>query len=257
MTSARCRRATRAGQCHLAIVKLAVISDLHADVHALRDALAQIDRLRCDAVVCAGDLVDIGLFPEETIALLIERAVPTIRGNHDRWALGAGRADDPHAGGGERGATGWDLSEYALTFLRSLPLSWSATLEGVRVAVHHGRAGSDMDGIDPDLLDGGVADVLLTAADADVLIVGHTHRPFDYHTACGKLIANPGALVREGQAEQPAWVFDTKLRTFSPTSSPPRGTFGVLHLPSRRFVVHRASDGAELPRSSDAVRAHD
>src|SRR5580658_692973 len=42
--------------------RLAIVSDVHADVHALRDALAQIERLGCDAVVCAGDLVDYGLF---------------------------------------------------------------------------------------------------------------------------------------------------------------------------------------------------
>ena len=54
-------------------MKLAIISDLHADLHALRDALTHIDRLGCDAIVCAGDVVDIGVFPEETIALLVER----------------------------------------------------------------------------------------------------------------------------------------------------------------------------------------
>ena len=37
--------------------RLAIISDVHADVHALTDALAAIDRLACDAIVCAGDVV--------------------------------------------------------------------------------------------------------------------------------------------------------------------------------------------------------
>jgi predicted phosphodiesterase len=37
-------------------MKLAIISDLHADVHALRDALAEIERLGCDEIVCAGEL---------------------------------------------------------------------------------------------------------------------------------------------------------------------------------------------------------
>ena len=50
--------------------RIAILSDVHADVHALTDALAAIDRMHCDAVVCAGDVVDFGLFPDETIALL-------------------------------------------------------------------------------------------------------------------------------------------------------------------------------------------
>lgn len=47
---------------------IAVISDVHADVHSLDAALQQIRDLGCDQIVCAGDLVDFGLFPEETIS---------------------------------------------------------------------------------------------------------------------------------------------------------------------------------------------
>ncbi|HJX52260.1 MAG TPA: metallophosphoesterase family protein [Polyangia bacterium] len=67
-------------------MRLAVIADVHADIHALRDALAQAERLGCTAVVCAGDLVGYGLFPMKTINLLRERKIPCVRGNHDRWA---------------------------------------------------------------------------------------------------------------------------------------------------------------------------
>jgi hypothetical protein len=41
---------------------------------------------------CCCDLVNYGLFPEETLALLRERGIVTIRSNHDRWALGPGGA---------------------------------------------------------------------------------------------------------------------------------------------------------------------
>jgi predicted phosphodiesterase len=65
------------------MTRLAVITDVHADVHALRDALVQIDDLNIDQVLCCGDLIDYGLFPEETLTLLEEREVVAIRGNHD------------------------------------------------------------------------------------------------------------------------------------------------------------------------------
>ena len=63
------------------------LSDLHADVHVLQDALHTIYQLNCDGIVCAGDVIDYGLFPDEVIGLLIQHNIPTIRGNHDRWAL--------------------------------------------------------------------------------------------------------------------------------------------------------------------------
>ncbi len=66
------------------MTKLATLSDVHADVHALRDALAQIDPLGIERIACCGDLIDYGLFVEETLVLLRDRGVACIRGNHDR-----------------------------------------------------------------------------------------------------------------------------------------------------------------------------
>jgi len=63
-----------------------LISDVHADVHSLDAALHHIADLGCDQIVCAGDLVDFGLFPEETISRIREREIPCVRGNHDRWS---------------------------------------------------------------------------------------------------------------------------------------------------------------------------
>jgi predicted phosphodiesterase len=43
--------------------RLAILSDVHADLQALQDALKQIERLGCDGIVCAGDLVTTGSSP--------------------------------------------------------------------------------------------------------------------------------------------------------------------------------------------------
>jgi putative phosphoesterase len=201
--------------------RLAVISDVHADLHALTDALLQIDRLRCDAIVCAGDLVDFGLFPDETLSLLAERRIPTARGNHDRWAV-------------ERRASqggGWELSKGSRRFLAALPPSYSLEREGVRVAVHHASPRGDMDGIHPQQIDFELAAAHLHQAAADIVLVGHTHIAFALDVEGVGVIANPAALLRDPAdgAENP----------------PATGTFGILELPSRRFSVHRANDGEE------------
>ena len=223
--------------------RLAIITDVHADAHALRDALAQIDRLGCDSIVCAGDLLDWGLFPEETLAILRERRIPCVRGNHDRWAVHEGHD-----------MSGWDLTGRSVAFLESLPPTWSKTIEGVRVAVWHARPGSDMDGIPTDI---GKAELrsLLKKAGADVLVVGHTHLRFRLEAPRGGVVVNPGALLRA-----PAHPMDDAMRydpvggTFVAAPAPGGGTFGVLELPSARFTVHRASDGEELPLEPTAPR---
>jgi len=123
--------------------RLAVSSPTcHADVHALRDALSQIERLGCDAIVCAGDLVDCGLFPEETLGLLIEKGIPCIRGNHDRWA-----ANDTR-----RFAQQWGMSSRTNAIpLQSFRYPASVELEGVRIVVCTRVPDDDMMGIYPDI----------------------------------------------------------------------------------------------------------
>ena len=205
--------------------RLAIFSDVHADLQALQDALRQVERLRCDLVLCAGDLVDYGLFPDETVALLRQNAIPCIQGNHDRWA----------AKGGVMASSAGLISGATKHFLRSLPTSWSATIDGVRVAMWHASPGSDMNGVYPDHHTATDLTRFLDQAEADVLIVGHSHLRFRLPAPGGRIIVNPGALLRNPADDLEA------------TGIPTPGTFGVLELPSKRFTVHRARDGNEAP----------
>lgn len=63
-------------------MRLAIVNDVYADVHALQDALAQIERLESDAIACADDVLDWGSLPEETIHLA--SAAITINGPEAR-----------------------------------------------------------------------------------------------------------------------------------------------------------------------------
>lgn len=221
---------------------LAILSDIHADAQALGDALSQIEKLGCEAIVCAGDIVDSGRFPEETIALLQERGIPTIRGNHDRWALGR-PVSQCKAGVHGPG----NLSASAIDYLASLPTRFDTVIEGVRIAVRHATPKSDMEGIDPFLAIGADARAWLSEAEAKVLVVGHTHIPFLLRVVGGGLIVNPGALLREAVegADASARRFDPKVGSFVPVDVE-GGLFGVLELPAKTFTVRRASDGSEV-----------
>ena len=63
--------------------RVAVITDIHANLPALQAALARIDELGIETVYCGGDLVGYGPHPNEVCALIAERAIPTIYGNYD------------------------------------------------------------------------------------------------------------------------------------------------------------------------------
>lgn len=233
------------------MTRIAIISDVHADVHALSDALAQTERLGCDLVICAGDLVDCGLFPDETIALLRARQIPCIRGNHDRWRVAertaAHEGNEAQRFTEDGGGSGADLAPETLSFLAALPLAWNGVFDGVRVALRHGTPRSDMDGVYPGETSLTDVERWLAEAQADVLIVGHTHQPFTITTLSRGLIANPGALLRsESETPKLGLVYDIERNAFVLAPMASGGTFGVLDLPSREFKVFRAADGVEI-----------
>lgn len=68
--------------------RIAVFSDVHSNLHALQAVLEAIDGLGVKTMVCCGDVVGYGAFPNECVELLRQRNIPTLAGNHDHAALG-------------------------------------------------------------------------------------------------------------------------------------------------------------------------
>ena len=66
-------------------MRLAVISDIHANLAALEAVLDDIASKSPDATINLGDCVSGPLWPKETMELLEGRGIPSVRGNHDRF----------------------------------------------------------------------------------------------------------------------------------------------------------------------------
>ncbi len=195
-------------------MKLAVVSDIHGRADLLRRALTKARELGCDRIVCAGDVLDDGPEPLETLEILRAAAIPCVRGNHERWAL-------------ERGG---HLHDGVLTPIREMESwlqSWPKSLElsagGVRVAIHHGSPRGDMDCLFPDA-EQVVLERHLERADADILVVGHTHVPFVRELGFGRLVVNAGTLGAPGLGQ--------------------RHTFALVEVEKRRAEIIEVGDDA-------------
>jgi putative phosphoesterase len=168
-------------------LRLGLISDIHGDPLALELAWAHLMVLGADRIVCAGDLVGYGPFPDRVIDFLAEHAIEAVRGNHDRWALTRGPNGIDEFGGGTPGRE-------ALEYLDHLPFDLLIAA-GRRVGVVvHGSPFSDMEFMirrthPPSVLRG-----LLDDLKADFLVVGHTHEPMWYRGGRG-LVVNPGSTI--------------------------------------------------------------
>lgn len=167
--------------------QLGLISDIHGDPIALELAWAHLTLLGADSIVCAGDLVGYGPFPDRVVAFLDEHRIPSVRGNHDRWAIERLPHEPDEFGGGSPSPETrvlLDRLEPSLVFDRS----------GRIIVVVHGSPRGDMEFITPRTHPPHILDGYLASLDADIIIHGHTHRPMCYRSA-QKLIVNPGSLV--------------------------------------------------------------
>lgn len=72
-------------------MKIALFSDIHANLPALDACLRHIDQQKPDAVYCLGDLVGYNIWPNEVVREIRKRGIPTIAGNYDQ---GIGLASD-------------------------------------------------------------------------------------------------------------------------------------------------------------------
>ena len=64
-------------------MRIAIISDIHSNLEAFREVLADIDRSHVDHIVSLGDNIGYGPEPEEVLQLIRARNIPSIMGNHE------------------------------------------------------------------------------------------------------------------------------------------------------------------------------
>src|SRR5436305_6629689 len=113
-------------------MRVAVVSDIHSNLHALEAVLAEIDREQPDAIWCLGDIVGYGPRPDECCSVVRERTAATLCGNHDLGVLGSVDLDE-FSGDAAAAARGTRevLGDEARSFLAGLSPSGEA--EGLQL----------------------------------------------------------------------------------------------------------------------------
>jgi putative phosphoesterase len=179
---------------------VAVITDIHGNLPALRAALARIDELGVARVLCGGDLVGYGPHPNEVCALIGERSIPTIYGNYD-YAIAREQEDcgcayvTQHDRDLGQLSVAWTLAnttQQSKDFMRGLPFDLHFPLGAVDVHLVHGSPRK----VNEYLFEDKPARLYerLAAAESDrVLVFGHTHKPW-VHEYGGVLFVNCGSV---------------------------------------------------------------
>lgn len=188
-------------------MKMAIIADVHSNLPALDAVIARIRDARPDLVVCAGDIVGYGAFPNECCDVVHELAEHTILGNHDVSALSRDTSFmNPYAAT----ALVWTadrLNEKSRNWLRSLKEVAGFAISGLRFSMHHGSVESYTEYI----YEEEASESMLASAGCDVLLLGHTHVPYIKRFKTG-IILNPGSVgqPRDGDPRASHAILDSE-----------------------------------------------
>ena len=164
---------------------VAVITDIHGNLLALEAALARTDELGVETIYCGGDLVGYGPHPNEVCALIEERGIPTIYGNYD-YAIGRDLDDcgcayiTPHDRELGQRSVVWTLAntnQRSKDFMKGLPFDLRFAVGEHRVHLVHGSPRKVNEYLFEDK-PASLYERLAAAEDDDVLIFGHTHKPW-------------------------------------------------------------------------------
>jgi predicted phosphodiesterase len=150
-------------------MRIAVFSDIHANLHALEAVLAAIDLESVDELWCLGDLVGYGPRPNECVDLVRDRADVSLCGNHDLAVIGT--LDISDFSGDAAAAARWtrgELGKAQRTWLAGL--APTATRDGAQL--YHG---SPRDPVWDYVLSEEVALTSLLETTAPLVLVGHSH----------------------------------------------------------------------------------
>jgi predicted phosphodiesterase len=166
---------------------LAVLYDIHGNVHALDAVLADVGEAGADRYLLGGDYGIPSPWPLETLERLQSLPNATwIRGNGERW-LREPPLDRPEIAA-EYGRFTGDLPEEVVAWLYDLPVQ--AEIDGNLYV--HGSPVSDVDSFAPEPQEG--EERLLAGVRDRTVVFGHSHQQFRRPGPDGTALLNPGSV---------------------------------------------------------------
>jgi putative phosphoesterase len=166
-------------------MRLAFLSDVHANLPALEAVMDDIARIGVDATYGLGDLVGYAPWPNEVLQRLQEASIPVVMGNYDEGTgfdlaeCGCAYTDPAERMLGDR-SFAWTkaaTSDAHKRWLQGLPREIRLDSEQERLLLVHGSPRRINEYLYEDKPEATFARIA-AGANADWIVFGHTHRPY-------------------------------------------------------------------------------
>ncbi|EFK36144.1 MULTISPECIES: metallophosphoesterase family protein [Chryseobacterium] len=176
-------------------MKLAFISDIHANLPALLTVMGDIKKHKPDDIYCLGDLVNFAGWDNEVIEAVRYYGITCLQGNHDE-GIAYKKSSFPFSFKTEAekkfGYESIKLVNETITsdnrsFLLSLPfmlqIQFRFPFQQIKVAMVHGSTLSNTEYIKEDCYEEYLLE-MMDSVEADILLMGHTHIPYHKSIFC-------------------------------------------------------------------------
>lgn len=228
-------------------MRIALFSDVHANLPALEACLKSIDEQNVDAVYCLGDLVGYNVWPNEVINEIRRRKIPTIAGNYDQ-GIGLMSGDcgcayktdkDKEMGSISISYTDSIVKKDERLYLRTLPahikLEFQLNEDKLHVLLVHGSPRKINEYLFEDRDEKSLMRIMETAG-ADVMCFGHTHKP--YHR-----------VVSSAENGEPHFRHAINIGSVGkPKDGDPRGCYVIITLRNDSSIANKDSVQVEFIR---------
>ena len=170
-------------------MRIAVISDIHANLPALEEVLKALQRQKVDDIYCLGDVVNQNIWNNEVVELLSEKKIEVIQGNHDA-GIGAGKKRFPFSySSRDTEKCGYEAIGYTLQQVTENNKAILASYPKEKKLVYHAPGGKSLKLLLTHGVPGNMNERLyrfmrksdfakiVNDADTDILLTGNTHSP--------------------------------------------------------------------------------
>ncbi len=199
-------------------MKIALFSDIHANLPAFEAALKSIEQQKPDAIYCLGDLVGYHVFPNEVIRLMRKHRIATIAGNHDAKVKKLTEEQLTETSKNYAyGIIGQSEKQYLATLPAHIQVDFDLNEEKLKMLLVHGSPSSYNEYLLEDKDETEFIEVFKQAG-VDILCFGHSHKP--YHRILSETI---GETTRYYHAINTGSVG-------KPKDGNPQGGYVLLHI---------------------------
>ena len=167
-------------------MRIAIISDIHGNLEALKMTFKDIEKRHIDKIICLGDIIAKGNHSVECLKLVKEKCDVVIRGNCDRH-FSENNHDINKMSDIEKKRLEWNqslLNKEQMEWLNNLPFCYEFGLNGSLVRLFHATPWTDREPIvNEDSIETKYkmflpTDKTISHKKADIVLYGHIHHPF-------------------------------------------------------------------------------